>query len=399
MKLNSSNRLLAFCRFSIVFVVLLVCCGNITNSVLLKWGFRDDQPIDRYEHTFGLVGMMEGAAPKPYVYRSSVPKAARWIAEQVNPDLQQKLFKSITRYDSLHHAYFSGVPDRFWTPVNAIAYHLVYFGVTLAMALTLLIVYRLARSHGLRFGQALGFLTAFALVYPLTFQKGGYYYDFFEILGAFSVVYFFLKRRLLFCTLLVAVFSLNKETFFLVPAALFFLFEPEVPLRKRFAWLAIQLIICAITRHLIMSGYAGNEGGFVDLHGVHNLLYWLNPLSYIGFYNMVAKGVLTPSLQNPLIAVPAAVFSYHAWRRSPVLHRRYFLAAALPIAVLCACFGFEDESRDAALVFPAAVLIALSGASRFGDIFERSNGSEPVELKRQRESARVKTPESIAESA
>jgi hypothetical protein len=67
-----NRRLLSFCRFSIVFVTLLVCCGNITNSFLLKWGFRDDQRNADYIHTPSLVGVMEGAAPKPYVYRSAI---------------------------------------------------------------------------------------------------------------------------------------------------------------------------------------------------------------------------------------------------------------------------------------------------------------------------------------
>ena len=364
-----NRRLLSFCRFSIVFVTLLVCCGNITNSFLLKWGFRDDQRNADYIHTPSLVGVMEGAAPKPYVYRSAMPKAAKWMVEQISPEHQLKFFKSITRYDSLHHAYFSGVPDHYWTPVVAIGYHVMYFAVMLATIFTLLFVYRLARMQGLSFGRALGFLVAFSMLYPLTFQKGGYYYDFFEILGVFGVVYFFLKRSMLMATLFVALFSLNKETFFLVPAALFFLHDSDVPMKKRFAWLAVQFGICMATRHFIMSGYQANDGGFVEIHGVHNLLFWLNPLSYLGFYNAVAKGVFTPSLQNPLIAVPLIVFLYHAWRESPSLYKRYFLAAALPIAALCACFGFEDEARDAALVFPAVVLIALHGASRFGEIF------------------------------
>nr|WKF60394.1 hypothetical protein HUO10_004915 [Paraburkholderia busanensis] len=363
------RRLLGFCRFSIVFVLLLVCCGNITNSVLLKWGFRDDQRNADYVHTFALVGMMEGAAPKPYVYRSSMPKATKWLADQFSPALSQKLFKSIKRYDSLHHAYFAGVPDQYWTAEVALAYHAMYFAVMLAMIFTLLIVYRLARMHGFAFSHALGFMVAFSLFYPLTFQKGGYYYDFFEILGAFAVVYCYLKRSMLLATLLVALFSLNKETFFLVPLALFFLHERDVAPGKRFAWLAVQIGICMVTRHFIMSGYEANSGGFVEIHGVENLLFWINPLSYVSFYNVVAKGVFTPSLQNPLIAVPLLVFFLHAWRHSPSLYKRYFLAAALPIAALCACFGFEDEARDAALVFPSLVLIALHGARRFGDIF------------------------------
>lgn len=372
MNLKNRNRMLAFCRFSIVFVLLLVCSGNITNSVLLKFGFRDDHKLAGYAQSLTLVSMMEGTAPKPYVYRSTFAKVAKQMAGQLSPTLQQKLYKSITRYDSLRHSYFSGVPDLFWTPTVAITYHIVYFFVVLSMALTLWLIYKLARTHGLSFGQALGFLAGFSFIYPLTFQQGAYYYDFIEILGAFSACYFLLKRWMIPCTLVIAFFSFNKETFFLVPLALFFLHQWEVPIRNRIGWLVFQLTCCFVSRHFIMSGYEANSGGFIEFHAKENLLFWLNPASYVRFYNLIAKGIQTPSLQNPLILIPAVVFFRHAWRETGTRYRRYFIAAFLPLMVLFVLFGYTDEARNLSLAFPAIVLVALNAASRFGQIFSHA---------------------------
>lgn len=368
MPTTTSSRLLAFCRFSIVFVMLFVCAGNITNSVLLKWGFRDDQKTD-FAHSYSLVGMMNGDAPKPYVYRSSLPKGAKWIAEQFPPETRDKLYRSITRYDSLHRAYFQGVPAEYWTQVVAMTYHLIYIAIVLATLIALLLVYRLARLHGLTFVQSLGFLAAFSLVYPLTFQQGGYYYDFIEILGILAACYCVLKRQMLLCSLGVAVFSLNKETFFLVPLALFFLQDTARPLARRLAWTVAQLAICIVTRYFIMHGYDANAGGFVEYHIWDNLKFWIDPRSWLTFNNLIGKGIFTPSLQNPLMLVPLAVFFRAAWRASPPLYRRYFLAAFLPVLPLFLLFGFRDEARNFSTVFPAIVLIALHGATRFGEIF------------------------------
>lgn len=384
MNLKNRNLMLAFCRFSIVFVVLLVCTGNITNSVLLKFGFRDEHKLDGYTQSLTLVSMMEGTAPKPYVYRSTFAKVAKRMAGELSPAVQQKLFKSITRYDSLHRSYFSGVPDAFWTPVVAITYHIVYFFVVLSMLLALLLVYRLARTNGLSFGQALGFLAGFSFIYPLTFQQGGYYYDFIELLGVFSACYFMLKGWLIPCTLIIAFFSFNKETFFLVPVALFFLHQQEVSIRNRAAWLVLQLGCCLVSRHFIMSGYEPNGGGFIEFHAKGNLLFWLNPASYVRFYNLIAKGILTPSLQNPLILVPAIVFFRRAWNVTCSRYKRYFLAAFLPLAVLFMLFGYTDEARNLSLAFPAIVLIALSGASRFGQIFSSVESDQPSVATRER---------------
>jgi len=228
----------------------------------------------------------------------------------------------------------------------------------------------------LSFGHAVGFLAAFSFIYPLTFQQGGYYYDFFELLGVLGACYFMLTNRRLACTLTIAVFSLNKETFFLVPLALFFLHERGVTLSKRLAWLVVQLFICAATRQFIMSGYGGNAGGFVEYHVWDNLKFWLNPASYVSFYNLIGKGIFTPSLENPLMLVPLAVFFRAAWRATPTRYRTYFLAAFLPVLVLFCFFGYRDEARNFSVVFPAIVLIALHGANRFNAIFGESVGGQ-----------------------
>ncbi|APA87676.1 hypothetical protein BJG93_19595 [Paraburkholderia sprentiae WSM5005] len=171
---------------------------------------RDDHKLDGYVQSLTLVSMIEGTAPRPYVYRSTFAKAAKYMAGQLNPALQHKLFKSISRYDSLHRSYFSGVPDSYWTPTVAVTYHIVYFFVVLSMALALLLIYKLARMRGLSFGQALGFLAGFSFIYPLTFQAGAYYYDFIEILGVFSACYFMLKRWMIPCTLAIAFFLVQQ---------------------------------------------------------------------------------------------------------------------------------------------------------------------------------------------
>ena len=368
---KNQNRVRAFCRFAIVYVLLFICAGNITNSMLLKWGFRDDQKGD-FATSYSLVGMMNGDAPKPYVYRSSFPTASKWIVEQLDQAKQDTLFKSIKRHDSLRNAYFTSVPEEYWTPVTALVYHLTYIAIVLSTLFALLLIYKLARLHGLGFGHSVGFLAAFSFVYPLTFQQGGYYYDFFELLGVLGACYFLIKRRMLACTLMIAVFSLNKETFFLVPLALFLLHERDVAMSRRVAWLVLQLGICIATRQFIMSGYSENAGGFVEYHVWDNLKFWVNPKSYLSFYNLIGKGIFTPSLENPLMVVPLAVFFRAAWRATPTRYRSYFFAAFLPVLVLFIFFGYRDEARNFSVVFPALVLIALHGANRFDAIFSSS---------------------------
>ncbi len=382
-KTGLDRYILAFSRWAVVFILLTIGAGNITNSFFLKWGFRDDQKsysVENYRQSYSLVGMMYGESAKPFVYRSAAPRAIRWAMAKVPASLRDQAYAAISWNDSLHKTYFHNVPQQHWTQEVALTYHATYFLVVGTIFLLLLTVYRIARLHGLAFGQSLAFVAAFSLFYPLTFQQGGYYYDFIEQLGVLAVCYFALRRRLLLSTFAVLLFSFNKETFFLAPIALFFLTADRLTQRQRAGWLVAQLLCCAVGRYFITSGFQGNPGGNIETHWAQNLAFWLHPASFLLFYNLVGKGIYTPSLQNPIVLVPLAVFFAACWRSAPRNLRNYFHAAFWPLLLLFALFGYTDEARNFSLAFPAIMLIALQGVGRFDRIFAASRAgpaSEP----------------------
>lgn len=369
MRLEFRSLTLAWCRFGIAFVLMMVYTGNITNSFLLKWSFRDDVQGLSSEPNFGLLHMMNGTSPKPFVYRSRLPQAMKHFAENLPAPSLDSLYRSITRLDSLHHAYFSKVPQQDWSPASALVFHLMYLFIVIATILMLWLIFRLARLHGLTYAEALGLVAGFGFLYPLTFQSGGYFYDFPELAGALLALYAFLKNRMLLTTLAIAVASLNKETFFLFPLALYALHPSERSLRSRLAWTALQTLLCLLSRHWLMSGYAQNPGGMVEFHLWDNLRYWFSPSSYFSFTNLVGKGIFTPSLQNPLLLVPLAVYFRACWQRAPMPHKRFLQAALLMLTPLFVLFGYQDEFRNLSLAFPAIILIAMQGAGRFSTIF------------------------------
>lgn len=358
-----------FSRFAIVLLVVLVGSANISNSFLLRWGFKDRQPDSRYQQSFSLVGMMDGQAPRPFVYRSGAARALKWLVEKIPQAHRERLHKSILRYDSLRNAYFPGIPDQYWTPTVSIVYHLMYLLVTLTCMTLLWLCWRLARMHDVPWSSSLGLVTGFSFVYPLTFQQGGYYYDFIELACALGATYTCLSRRWLSCVAFVTLGSLNKETFFLVPAALMFAHDGGSNRKPYLSWLIAMVALSLSLRWWIMHPYSQHHGVMVEHHALDNLLFWLDPRNYLSFYNLTAKGILTPSLQNPLFLVPAALFLRASWRASPAHVRRYVAAIWLPLLGLYAAFGYKDELRALAIGFPALWLVVLQGAPQFAQIF------------------------------
>jgi hypothetical protein len=339
--------------------------------LLLSEGFKDDEQL---YHT--LRDMMNGTATRPYVYRSSLPRVEKWIAEHLGHHLRGTLLREISVNDSLRNVYFHKIPSEWWTPVVSLTYHMVYLTIMLATILTLWVIYRLARGRGLTFSQALGFVVGFTVVYQLTFQQGAYFYDCIELLGVFTACWLLLEHRMVACTIVIALFSFNKETFFLVPVALFFLHDRNTKWRERIGWLVAQMLCSLAGRYYIMHGTDHLPGGLVENHLSDNLLFWMNPLSYGLFRSDVAKLVPLPNVQNLLVLIPLAVFFRHAWRRSEVRYRRYFVASFVPLLVLFIPFGYKNEIRAFALAYPAFVLIALQGSRDFGEVFSEDKLDE-----------------------
>lgn len=352
-------------RVSILTLFILIATGNITNSLLLKYGFEDQAAHAGKHATF--IEMMNGTAARPFVYRSNIARLDYRAASVMVH--KWPWVANAAEGLALHRYYFTDVKASEWTSQIATAYTLMYFAIVVSTALGLFFVWRIARTRGLSYTQALAFICAFSFIFPLLFQRSVLFYDFIEFAGVFGACYFFLEDWMIPCTLVIALFSLAKETFFLVPVGLFFLHKDGVPMKKRLTWSALQLGICLISRYFIMRGFEHNSGSVVEFHLFDSIAFWMSPKYYLDLNNLIAPGIFLPRLENPLLLIPIALFGRRAWQLSERRWRRYFFATFLPLLVLFIPFGFGDMFRNFSLAFPAMTLIALSAAKELDAVF------------------------------
>ncbi len=363
-------------RVSVLAAFILIATGNITNSLLIKYGF-EDQPEHAFKHaTFQ--EMMNGTAARPFVYRSFLAqldaRAARAIIEK------WPAFSDSSQIERLHHVFFSDVRDTDWTPELATAYTLMYFLIVVLTAIGLFFVWRIARYRGLSYAPAVTFMVAFSFIFPLFFQRSCLFYDFIEFAGVFGTVYFFLENWMLPCTVWIVAFAFVKETFFLVPLGLVFLHGDGTPVKKRAGWAVVQISLCLIARCFIMRGFEQSPGSIVEFHLWDNLAFWLSPKYWLDLNNLIGPDIYLPRLENPLFLIPIALFSWRAWQLSAPRWRRYFLAAFLPLLALFIPFGYADTFRVFSLAFPAMTLIALNMVMREGHDNLQHESSENAHL-------------------
>jgi hypothetical protein len=129
-----------------------------------------------------------------------------------------------------------------------------------------------------------------------------------------------------------------------------------------------------------MQGYDHNPGGVVEYHFFENVAFWLSPQYWLDFNNLVGPGIYLPRLENPLFAIPIALFARRAWQLSEPRWRRYFLAAFLPLLALFIPFGFADMFRNFSLAFPAMTLIALSAVGHLDEVLGRRSAKTSFDV-------------------
>jgi hypothetical protein len=346
--------------FSLLYFTVAACTANVTNSFFLKWGFRDQHGVG----AFDLVSIIERTAPKPFVYRGLVPAQVDRFVNSLNEEARQKAYRKITRSNALKNHYFPDVPNELWTPRFALDFHILYLLVLASFALTLVVLRRIyLHFHPDDQSGALLSIVVFSFVYPLTFQSGGFFYDWFELLGTAVIFYLYVTRRKNWATVALFATSFNKETAFLLAFGLYFLNEDAESHARRLARLAAQLLLCLASRAIIMKGYESNPGASVEFHLLENLRFWLNPVSYLKFDNGLALGVFTPNAQNVLLLPILVIWFRRGWQKVDASIKRLIkveLVLLLPLFVL---FGFQDEIRNFSLMLVPCFVVLSAGFS------------------------------------
>lgn len=344
--------------FSLLYFTVAACTANVTNSFFLKWGFRDQHGVG----AFDLISIIERTAPKPFVYRGFVPAQVDRFVGSLSEDARQKAYRKITRSNALKNHYFPDVPNELWTPRFALDFHILYLLVLASFALTLVVLRRIyLHFHPDDQSGALLSIVVFSFVYPLTFQSGGFFYDWFELLGTAVTFHLYVTRRKNWATAALFATSFNKETVFLLPLGLYFLNEDAESHARRLLRLAVQLLLCLVSRAIIMKGYESNPGASVEFHLLENLAFWLNPVSYLKFDNGMALGVFTQNAQNILLLPILVIWFRRGWLKVDASIKRLIKVQLILLLPLFLLFGFQDEIRNFSLMFVPCFVVLGAG--------------------------------------
>jgi hypothetical protein len=334
------------------FTVLLyvIVASLVVGTFAARWGFRGDSPH------WGLEKMLAFKAERPFAYRVLSPAIVNTgIAMLPDGYVAGREEWLTTKTPLLRYRH----RNESWTLEKSVAWHVAYLYIFASLLIALYAARAVTTVAGPPSPLLVDIAPAVALLFlPLTFQFGGYLYDFPELALLFLCLLAALRERwwLYYAAFVAAV--LNKESNALILVYFVAVAWDRMDRRALLRHVAVQLVIGATIVIGLRTVFAENGGGSTQFWFPLNVLFWLQPETYLRFDSPYAPVIPVPRTANLFSLFLLFVLVKTGWKYCPPTVRRLGLFSAVVNVPLFLVWGFLDEVRALSLTFPALYLLA-----------------------------------------
>jgi hypothetical protein len=346
-------------RFLFRTSLYLIVAAVVLNTFMNQWGFRGHSP------RYGFEALVAYDAHRPFAFRMLTPALINASTALVPGSLLDDLVQwDLTRakedgpWLSAHRRFgWGGRP----TPQHYVAY-LALWPVVFLLILAMRRLTRLERCFPDAFVDCAPALAL--LVLPLAFSRGGYVYDFPELLLITAAVGLLVERRWVPYYACFTLACLNKETAILLVLYFIALLRAEMRGRTLLAHTGVHALLGLPILAWQRLAFANNPGAGAEFQLWDNLRFYLSPEPWIRTWDPYGPLLPFPGPFNilSLVLFGGAVFLF--WGEKPRRWRFAFAVMIAALAPLFVLFGTLDEARNFSLVFPVAYLLACHTAAR-----------------------------------
>jgi hypothetical protein len=362
-------RARAVLHIAIVLGMYLAVAALSTAAFMQRWGLGEEYSALNIER------LIDGTAPKPWAYRVLAPSAIKFIQDHVPDDQEAKIGRALESAGGLGDRFFKADGKLQWSDRFSFVYHLGY-GVMFASYFLFLLILRALLQQVYPAHRALAdvFPLVCGLIIPTAYLRGGYIYDFPELM--FMALCFLLAVRRWYWALAIALVLavLNKESNVILPLILAPIIAAGHSKARSAALVVTLLAVVAVPFLWVRVHFADNDGTGLILQARQNLQFWLSPSPWFGFTTLFAPLVLFPKPPNiAFMAVLVALVLSRSIERPTWVQQSTLIAFALNLPLLF-FFGFKDEIRNLSLTFvPLAVFVAAA----IPVLYDRGERSDP----------------------
>jgi hypothetical protein len=331
-----------------LFLLFVLISASAFSAFYEKWHFRE-QGLRGTDLIAEFDRMIDGTANRPYVYRQLLPATANWMVRTLPVDAIGRHISERARGKINDALNLRGKK-------YAVQYVIIYIATYLSALLATFALYRVCRASKLPEPTSAFTSVVFMLIFPLVGVKGGYFFDFPELLFMAMAAWIALEFDWWWIIPVAALGTWNKESFLLFMFTLYPLFRRRYSKLTSMLGVAVLVFVCAAVYLPIRLRYAHNPGGTVEWHLQEQVTFLLHPLSVD---NLIDR---TYDLMFPAFSslIPFAILVWTVWRGWPLLplwakrHAQFATAINVPLYLL---FCMPGEFRDLSLLFMAFLLI------------------------------------------
>jgi hypothetical protein len=337
----------------------LIVAAVVLNTFMNQWGFRGHSP------RYGFEALVSYEAHRPFAFRMLTPALINASTALVPRSLLDELVEWDLTRTKADGPWLSAHRRFGWGSHPLPQHYVAYLALWPVLFLLILAMRRLTRLERCFPDAFVDCAPALALlVLPLAFSRGGYVYDFPELLLITAALCLLVERRWVLYYACFMLACLNKETAILL--VIYFVALELAKMRSR-------LLLAHIGMHALLGlpilawqrlAFAKNPGAGAEFQLWENLRFLLSPEPWIRTWDPYGPLLPFPGPFNilSLVLIGGAVFMF--WPEKP---RRWRLAFRVMIPVLVSLvvlFGTRDEARNFSLIFPVTYLLACHTAAR-----------------------------------
>lgn len=333
--------------FLLIFIYFLVASASF-QGYFSRWSFYNGT-------AWSIDGIFDQTVSKPMINRQLIPEIAKAIDQKAPPIIKQKVSKQFLIH--IERVYRT----RDLNPNYIFRYFIVYVISFLCLLISMFLLRRLCIDVTTNKVSSTLAPLCLALSIPVFQNRGGYFYDFSELMFFALAILLAYHKKLVWIILLIPLGTLNKETFMLLIPTLIPIIKPLVSRQKMITFTVIALFISTISYQFVSNNYRGTESIYpMFFHFFGNIPFYSNPLHYLFLEYHPLYSVIAPTGLSIFFIFIVYTIVSQSWSFLSTPIKQHTLIALLINIPLMILFCNKDELRNLSLLFVSfTIMIAF----------------------------------------
>ena len=338
------------------FLLFFVAAAASFNGFYDKYRLLESGTVNpEMQQTFE--AMVDGTAPRPFVYRQLLPMTADWMDARLAAMFPAQMERWTSREGKGLPAGAGWIDSPIvQRPRYLLRYCIVYGLVFLSAWASVFFAWLLSMRAGFHPAAAVLAAVGMILLMPWLLTGGGYFYDYPELCFMLLAAWMAASMDWWWVIPVAALATWNKESFFFFLPTLYPLIRARASLFQALAAVGALNLVSGVVYLLLRLRYAHNPGATVEVHILDQVRVLLHPGAYL-LSPEKTYGILFVRGLYPILLAFLVWTLWLEWKNLPRVFRQHAMFAAVINIPLYLLFCEPGELRNLSMLYVTLVLL------------------------------------------